>query len=107
MSDKKSFVNQAGMTHKGWYVMPNRIFGKDEILAEAFTAEDLTGPEYEAGHYVAVTCKRCGTRWGLVLGDMGEVAAGARNPLLAHVAAERGNGYKARPMIFKLPKVTP
>jgi len=88
--------------------MPDRIFGNDAALAEHYTAKDLTGPEYAEGHFVEVKCKHCDFRRGLQTGDMGEVPAGARNPLLAHSAAHQGNGTrKVRPPIFKLPPVTP
>lgn len=83
--------------------MPDRIFGKDKELAEHFNAEDLTGIEYADGHYIQVSCKHCTFRRGLVVGEMGEVPAGARNPLLAHASAHSSNGVKVRPLIFKLP----
>jgi len=87
--------------------MPDRIFGKDESLNEAFEAKDLTGIEYADGHYVEVTCRSCSARWGLEVGEMGEVPAGPRNSLLAHAAAHLMNGHRVRPPLFKLPKVAP
>jgi len=86
--------------------MPDRIFGKDEALAEHFTAKDLTGIEYAEGHYLEVKCKHCSFRRGIQLGDMGEVPVAARNPLLAHAAAHGVDGVKRRQPIFKLPPVT-
>jgi len=88
--------------------MPDRIFGKDVELSKHFEAKDLTGAEYAEGHFLEVKCKHCNFRRGVAVGEMGEVPAGARNPLLAHATAHQSNGApKVRTPIFKLPPVTP
>jgi len=85
--------------------MPDRIFGKDEELAKHFTAQDLTGQEYaNEGHLIDVRCKHCKARWGLKVGDMGEVSVGYRNSLLAHSKAhENDSAAKVRSGMFRLP----